>query len=680
MLAKAAVGELVRRDDGPFDLAAMRAWGQERTVRAAVLRHLLVEVEWPVDARGIRLFGVQISGHLDLEDATLRCPLYLESCYLDAREPVCLENATVSRLRLIRCQLGGLKGDLLTARQVDLSGSTLTGPLLVLGADITGQLVCRGARLTGRDSGGYALVADLIEVGGDVLLDGMVAPGGAVRLPGASITGHLNCTGAQLTGLCSGGNALIADGVKVGRSVFLNGVLISGGAVRLPGADIADQLACTGAQLNGQDSEGYSLLAFGMKVGGHVLLDEKVGGHVLSHEKFAAGGAVRLSGTDIKGQLNCRGAQLTGRDGDGNALIADGIKVGGPVLMEGASTSAGAVRLSGADISGSLVCRDAQLTGHDNLGSALIADGMKVGSDVYFDEKFTAAGTMVLRSASVSGSLVLIPAELAGKDHIAVNAAEAQIRERLVWAPASQVSGQVNLEGATVSQLEDHWRSERLNGYWPTGGQLHLNGFTYGRFGGKEQPDENQRLRWIRSQYRASGEGWQGFVTQPYEQLAAVYRHSGQDSQAREIAIARRADLRKYGNLDAYRRVGNWLLDVTIKYGYKTRRAAVGLAVVFVAFLLMSICAQHHHAVVPAENFAGMHPVPTATRCASSYPCFYPPGYAIDVVIPVINVHQADHWGLHGWGWVVGSWIATVLGWAAVTLLVVGYTGLVRQQ
>jgi hypothetical protein len=50
------------------------------------------------------------------------------------------------------------------------------------------------------------------------------------------------------------------------------------------------------------------------------------------------------------------------------------------------------------------------------------------------------------------------------------------------------------------------------------------------------------------------------------------------------------------------------------------------------------------------------------------------------VVIPVINVHQADFWGLHGWGWVIGSWAATVLGWAAVTLLVVGYTGLVRQH
>jgi hypothetical protein len=94
----------------------------------------------------------------------------------------------------------------------------------------------------------------------------------------------------------------------------------------------------------------------------------------------------------------------------------------------------------------------------------------------------------------------------------------------------------------------------------------------------------------------------------------------------------------------------------------------------------MTFFAQQHHAIVPVSDLApGVHPAPVATRCAPTYPCFYPLGYAVDVVIPVINVHQADFWGLHGWGWVVG-WAATVLGWAAVTLLVVGYTGLVRQQ
>lgn len=246
--------------------------------------------------------------------------------------------------------------------------------------------------------------------------------------------------------------------------------------------------------------------------------------------------------------------------------------------------------------------------------------------------------------------------------------------------PVGTVSGQVNLEGASTGELEDRWSSERANGYWPNGGRLRIDGFTYGRLAGRQQANVEQRLAWIRGQYPAPEDNPR-FATGPYEQLAKVYRYAGKDSDARKVAIERRVDLRRYGGLNSYRKVGNWFMDKTIKFGYQTWRAALGLAIVFVAFLAMTFFAQHHHAIVPVSDLTvGIHPAPTATQCAPSYPCFYPLGYAVDVVIPVINVHQADFWGLHGWGWVLGNWAATVLGWAAVTLLIVGYTSLVRQE
>jgi hypothetical protein len=164
-----------------------------------------------------------------------------------------------------------------------------------------------------------------------------------------------------------------------------------------------------------------------------------------------------------------------------------------------------------------------------------------------------------------------------------------------------------------------------------------------------------------------------------------VCRRAGQDTAARKAAIARRSDLRKYGNLNPYRKFGNWLLDKTIKYGYQTWRAGVGLAVVFGVLLALSIAGQHRHVIVPVADIAGLRPVPSATQCTSNYPCFYPVGYTVDTVIPLINVHQAEYWGPDGhapWGWLwVGSaWVATGLGWALATLLVAGYTGLVRQE
>ena len=72
-------------------------------------------------------------------------------------------------------------------------------------------------------------------------------------------------------------------------------------------------------------------------------------------------------------------------------------------------------------------------------------------------------------------------------------------------------------------------------------------------------------------------------------------------------------------------------------------------------------------------------------QCTSNYPCFYPVGYTVDTVIPLINVHRAEYWGpdghaAWGWLWADSAWAATGLGWALATLLVAGYTRLVRQE
>ena len=297
----------------------------------------------------------------------------------------------------------------------------------------------------------------------------------------------------------------------------------------------------------------------------------------------------------------------------------------------------------------------------------------------------------------------------------------------LRWEPGEQICWPVDLEGADVGQLEDAWTeaNKEHNGNWPAGGQLHLDGFTYRRLGGQYPATVKQRLKWIQSQYRPSDTGWQGFATQPYEQLAAVYRQAGLDTQARKAAIARRADPRMYGNLSSSRTAGNLLLDKTIKYGYETWRAAIGLVAVFIVFALLAFFAQQHHLMVPVGDTTGLPVVPSATKCTSNYPCFYPVGYAVDTVIPLwgmqlagaesfqaqhvvpghpsspqhlgvtppscipliplINVHQAAYWGADGHAplgqaWVVGTWIATGLGWALATLLVAGYTGLVRRD
>ena len=681
MLANAMTGDLLAPGGGPFDLAAMQSWGEDRTVGAAALRALLVGEHGPVHPKGVRLHGVRICGVLDLEGAELCCPLSLDSCYLEADDPVCLDNATASRVALTGCQLeGGLTANMLKARQVDLSRSTLrTRPLSLKVADIADELNCSGAQLMGHDSGGNALIAGGMTVGGSVYLDDQFTADGAVWLARADIGGDLGCEGAQLGSNCDG-IGLLAEGMRVGGEVHLREGFTTGGAVRLLGADITGDLSFRAARL-GCDLNGNALVADRMTVGGEV--------HI--YWGFTADGAVVLDGADITGDLSFSGAQLKGHDSGGNALVADGIKAHHDVLLDQPLaddeeaqlpfTAAGTVRLARADITGQLSCSGAQL-GTGNDGNTLVADGIKVGAAVLLNEGFTAAGTVSLNSAR-AGQLVLSPAKVPGENEITFDftAKEAEIAGDLQWAPDGQFSGLVNLEDAHIGELNDDWTrpGAQVNGYWPVDGRLRLNGLTYG--GLSDGADVGKRLDWIRSQYE--GVEHATFAAQPYEQLADMYRQAGQDTEARAVAIARRRDLRKYGNLRWYRKFGNRFLDATIGYGYQTWRAAAGLAVVFVAFWVLSWAGAQLHVIVPTADVK--RPMPTATQCTGDYPCFNPFGYTIDTVIPIISVHQADHWGPDGsqpFGslWVAGTYAATAAGWALATLLVAGYTGLVRKS
>jgi len=380
---------------------------------------------------------------------------------------------------------------------------------------------------------------------------------------------------------------------------------------------------------------------------------------------FTVTGAVRLTGADIAGQFKCQGARVRSGDPEGDALICNGMKIGGSVYLDKGFTTSGAVKFSRASIAGSLNCRGARL-GANKKGMALIAERMSVNGGVLLDEGFTAAGSISLRGASI-------------------------VRE-LRWAPANVPEGGVNLEGARAQQLTDDWTGGRSAGYWPQG-TLRLAGFTYDGFGGDHPLPVEHRLAWIRSQYHVPASKATTtssvaipFAAQPYKQLADVYRRAGQDDDARAIEIARRRDLRRYGSIPLHRKALNWILDATIRYGYQTWRALAGLvglyAIAFSAFLF----AQHQQGLIaPANALAAARVHPTALKCVSEYPCFYPAGYAVDIVFPLINFHQAENWrpnGDHPWGWpwVAGTWVATGLGWSLATLVAVGYTGLARRE
>ncbi|WP_326636310.1 hypothetical protein OIE67_02750 [Nonomuraea fuscirosea] len=646
---------------------------------------------------------------------------------------------TASTIALLGCHAPGFAADrLVTSHDLNITGSTFRGSISLAVALITGDLTCTGAQLVGADNDGDALIGDGMKVGGAAFLDKGFMAKGAVRLPGANIGGQLCCTGAQLRGTDTKGNAFIGDGMKVGGDVFLHKGIIANGTVRLFGADIGGQLSCTGAQLRGTDTKGNAFIGDRLNVVGNVLLDKEfsaegavrlfgadIGGqlsctgaqlrgtdtkgnafigdrlnvvgnvlfdrdallnrNVPPDRGFTAKGAVRLFGADIGGQLSCTGAQLVGANSNGNALIGNGMKVGGDVLLDNGFMAKGAVRLRGMGIGGHLSCTGAQLVGVDDEGESLIGDGMKVGGDVLLDKGFMAKGTVSLRMACITGRVTLEEAELLGRSAAFV-APGLRVDHELNWTPSSAVTGLVDLARASVRRLDDDWGVGRPEGYWPPAGKLQLAGFIYDGFGGSNQPTARHRVqKWIQKSHVAMT-NLKVFAGQPYEQLVRVYRQAGQDTEARTVAIARRADLRKYGGLTRWRQFTNLFFDKFIKYGYESWRAVLALGVVYLLVLAVLLVAQNQESViVPAKPIHWSAPFPTAMKCTASYTCFSPMGYAIDLVVPIIKVGQIENWRINRqapWGcfYLWASWLAIAFGWAFTTLAVIGYTGLVRKE
>ncbi len=209
-----------------IDEASMRAWGESRTCRAWVIRDILRgRLAADPDPHGLRLRGARIIGRLDLENLTTDVNLELNDCLLE--KGILARDAHLTYLGLAGCQIE-------PATEPALDAENLT---------------CGVLALTGARTVSYA-------------------DSGAVRLNGAHISGHLDCTGAELRN--DFGPALFADGLQVDQAMFLRyftaTVSTGDGAVRLLGAHLGGQLDFDGAQL--RNDSGPALAADGLQVDG----------------------------------------------------------------------------------------------------------------------------------------------------------------------------------------------------------------------------------------------------------------------------------------------------------------------------------------------------------------------------------------------------------------------------
>ncbi|WP_411080381.1 membrane-associated oxidoreductase [Streptomyces sp. cmx-18-6] len=219
-------------------------WGPERTVRAEVLRALLlggVRTEGEVPA--LRVMGARITGTLQARYAVAECAVILSGCHFE--EAPDLYGAQLRQLNLSGSVLPGLRAATIRVDGVvTLSGCRIPGTVWLSAARIARAVVLVGARIgvnadgstAGTDEPALRLNHSVVE--DDLRWNGLVAHG-EVKLDGAAVTGQIQLNDAELTH--PGETALQAENVTVGSDLHAMRIRVRG-RVNLRGCRIPGQL------------------------------------------------------------------------------------------------------------------------------------------------------------------------------------------------------------------------------------------------------------------------------------------------------------------------------------------------------------------------------------------------------------------------------------------------------
>jgi hypothetical protein len=170
------------------------------------------------------------------------------------------------------------------------------------------------------------------------------------------------------------------------------------------------------------------------------------------------------------------------------------------------------------------------------------------------------------------------------------------------------------------------------------------------------QVEVEKRLSWLNADP-------DGYSPQPYEQLAGVYRSSGDDEAALQVLIAKHQRRRAQPTLGRPAKLWSWFLDLTVAYGYRLWRAGVWLIVLAAVGSLLF--GEVFHAAAHGSGDL------TPSKNAGPVPPFQPVLYSFDVLLPVVSLGQKAAWNAHGAAqWITA--IGTLVGWLLTTALVAG--------
>ncbi|GHJ38250.1 hypothetical protein Sm713_38590 [Streptomyces sp. TS71-3] len=351
------------------------------------------------------------------------------------------------------------------------------------------------------------------------------------------------------------------------------------------------------------------------------------------------------------------------RDRRNRAINGDGLTVGQDLQAE-LLESHGELSLRGAQVGVSLSLRGSLLS-HPHGNRALNAPQLTVERSLYLtpasvsDPVLTsgatpARGTRVQRFECVGGirlddgrfgdAIDMEQARFALENDQELSLRRVQTPE-LRFLGERPARGRVVLSGARIVTLVDKSAS------WPRAGGLSMGGFSYESLVPRGYFPLALRLEWLAA---ATPE----YNPEPYERLATVLRSSGEDADARAVLLAKQR--RRRETLPLAAKLWGYAQDFTVAYGYKPGRAALWMAVLWAASTIAFSHASHPP-IKPGEH-----------------PDWNAPLFALDLLVPVIDLGQEGYWKMQGgWQWVAAAVIS--LGWILATSVAAGATRLLRR-
>lgn len=386
---------------------------------------------------------------------------------------------------------------------------------------------------------------------------------------------------------------------------------------------------------------------------------------------------VRLQQARIAGDFNATRLSLVGNEASlpaRRSLSADGLEVDGDLRMSEGFDASGEVRFAGARVRGDFIASASRVNGPvDATGArrcALMLDRIEIGGDLRLDQGFAAAGSVSAKRAQIGGDLDCSDAAFDRVGDASWGEGTSLVLDR------ARIGGTLGLARLQAPLLGASFAGTRAAalvddaGTW--GERLVLDGFAYSRFGEGAALDSGFRLGWLERQLPAHLAD--DFRMQPWRRVIRVLRRMGRGGSAGTLALHRERRLRRIGRIGSsmpaalrwVARGAHTVFGALAGYGWRPQRLAAWTLAVWLGAALMFGLAEQQGSI--------------KALVAADAAAFNPMAYALDLLLPGVDLREANRWAPVAGGLWEGvlqatAWGVRLFGALAAVLLLVSLAG-----